>query len=200
MNKISVIFLSLILTVNTAFSQDELAKQILDELSEKGNSYDLGCSTGTFLSKVSRRNNNYKKIKFIGIDEIKDMWKTDCQIDDIELDKSSLEVPKLHAKYSELLTDNSLRLKQLNLKYQIALKDKWMYFNGKMDDDTIREKGWNLNPFDGLKIMKNDMHIFFNADEELQKMNAQVEYYKEVDAFLKRCMENITSQRTHGKT
>ena len=83
-------------------------------------------------------------------------------------------------------------LKQLNLKYQIALKDKWMYFNGKMDDDTIREKGWNLNPFDGLKIMKNDMHIFFNADEELQKMNAQVEYYKEVDAFLKRCMENIT--------
>tara|TARA_B100000524_G_scaffold310526_1_gene186827 strand:- start:21 stop:464 length:444 start_codon:yes stop_codon:yes gene_type:complete len=126
------------------------------------------------------------------LDEIKDMWKTDCQIDDIELDKSSLEVPKLHAKYSELLTDNSLRLKQLNLKYQIALKDKWMYFNGKMDDDTIREKGWNLNPFDGLKIMKNDMHIFFNADEELQKMNAQVEYYKEVDAFLKRCMENIT--------
>ena len=73
------------------------------------------------------------------LDEIKDMWKTDCQIDDIELDKSSLEVPKLHAKYSEL-TDNSLRLKQLNLKYQIALKDKWMYFNGKMDDDTIREK------------------------------------------------------------
>ena len=40
MNKISVIFLSLILTVNTVFSQDELAKQILDELSEKGNSYE----------------------------------------------------------------------------------------------------------------------------------------------------------------
>ena len=45
------------------------------------------------------------------LDEIKDMWKTDCQIDDIELDKSSLEVPKLHAKYSELLTDNSLSFK-----------------------------------------------------------------------------------------
>ncbi len=44
-------------------------------LTEKGNSYDLGCSTGTFLSKVCRRNNNYKKIKFIGIDEIKDMCK-----------------------------------------------------------------------------------------------------------------------------
>ena len=42
-------------------------------LTEKGNSYDLGCSTGTFLSKLARRNDNYKKIKFIGVDEIKDM-------------------------------------------------------------------------------------------------------------------------------
>ena len=126
------------------------------------------------------------------LDDIKEMWKIDCEIDDIELDKSSLEVPKLHAKYSELLTDNSLRLKKLNLKYQVALKDKWMYFNGKMDDETIREKGWNLAPLDGLKVLKNDLHIFFNSDEELQRLNAQVEYYKEVDAFLKRCMENIT--------
>ena len=126
------------------------------------------------------------------LDDIKEMWKIDCEIDDIELDKSSLEVPKLHAKYSELLTDNSLRLKKLNLKYQVALKDKWMYFNGKMDDETIREKGWNLAPLDGLKVLKNDLHIFFNSDEELQRLNAQVEYYKEIDAFLKRCMENIT--------
>ena len=44
-------------------------------LTEKGNSYDLGCSTGTFLSKLARRNDNYKKIKFIGVDEIKDMCK-----------------------------------------------------------------------------------------------------------------------------
>ena len=126
------------------------------------------------------------------LDDIKEMWKIDCEIDDIELDKSSLEVPKLHAKYSELLTDNSLRLKKLNLKYQVALRDKWMYFNGKMDDETIKEKGWNLAPLDGLKVLKNDLHIFFNSDEELQRLNAQVEYYKEIDAFLKRCMENIT--------
>ena len=42
-------------------------------LTEKGNSYDLGCSTGTFLKQICKRNNNYKKIKFTGVDEIKDM-------------------------------------------------------------------------------------------------------------------------------
>ncbi len=42
-------------------------------LTERSNAYDIGCSTGTFLKKIARRNNNYEKIKFIGIDEIKDM-------------------------------------------------------------------------------------------------------------------------------
>jgi len=44
-------------------------------LTEKGHSYDLGCSTGTFLNKICKRNNNYKNIKFTGIDEINDMCK-----------------------------------------------------------------------------------------------------------------------------
>jgi len=39
MNRLSLIFFSWIFTINLAFSQDELAKQILDDLSEKGESY-----------------------------------------------------------------------------------------------------------------------------------------------------------------
>jgi len=40
----------------------------------KTNYYDLGCSTGTFINKLSSRNSN-KKINYYGIDEIKDMCK-----------------------------------------------------------------------------------------------------------------------------
>jgi len=74
----------------------------------------------------------------------------------------------------------------------MLLKDKWLWFNGKMDEETIKEKGWSDDPFDGLKIMKNDMQIFFNADKDLQKLNAQTEYQQIQIDFLKRCMENIT--------
>ena len=73
----------------------------------------------------------------------------------------------------------------------MLLKDKWLWFNGKMDEETIKEKGWSDDPFDGLKIMKNDMQIFFNADKDLQKLNAQTEYQQIQIDFLKRCMENI---------
>ena len=48
------------------------------------------------------------------LDEIKLEWEKDCEVDDIELDKSSLEVPKLHAKYSDLLTSKILLLKKYN--------------------------------------------------------------------------------------
>ena len=126
------------------------------------------------------------------LDELKSEWKTDCEIDDIELDKSSLQLPSLHAKYSEYLTDAVVRQKNLQLSYSILLKDKWLWFNGKMDEDRIQELGWETDPFDGLKIMKNDMQIFFNADKDLQKLNAQTEYLKIQVDFLKRCMENIT--------
>jgi len=51
------------------------------------------------------------------LDEIKLMWKEDCIVDDIELDKSSLDVPKLHAKYSELLSDTLVKLKQCQFQY-----------------------------------------------------------------------------------
>ena len=38
------------------------------------------------------------------------MWKIDSVIDDIELDASSLQVPKLHAKYAELLSNKKLEV------------------------------------------------------------------------------------------
>ena len=78
------------------------------------------------------------------LDEIKDMWSKDCEIDDIELDKSSLDVPKLHAKYSELLTDNILKLKGVQMKYQMMRKDKWLWFNGKMDEARVKEQGGQM--------------------------------------------------------
>jgi prefoldin subunit 5 len=36
------------------------------------------------------------------------------------------------------------------------------------------------------------MQIFFNADKDLQEMNAKVEYLKVTIDFLKECMQNIT--------
>ena len=128
----------------------------------------------------------------MNLDEIKLMWESDCEIDDIELDNASLEVPKLHAKYQEYLTNNILTLKNLEFQYNLLLKNKWLWYNGKMSQEQIKELGWDDDPFDGLKVMKNDMQIWYNADTDLQAISGKVAYQKIVIDFLKECMQNIT--------
>ena len=63
----------------------------------------------------------------MNLEELRNEWSKDCEIDDIELDKSSLEVPKLHAKYQEYLTNNILLLKNLEFQYNTLLKNKWLW-------------------------------------------------------------------------
>ena len=126
------------------------------------------------------------------LDEIKLQWEKDCEVDDIELDKSSLEVPKLHAKYSDMLSSKILLLKKYNQHYNELLKYKWLWYTCKLDDDQIQKFGWKTDPFDGLKIMKNDFNYFFNADNDLKTLKAKIEYLEVTVDFLKRCMDNIT--------
>ena len=126
------------------------------------------------------------------LDEIKLQWEKDCEVDDIELDKSSLEVPKLHAKYSDMLSSKILLLKKYNQDYNELLKYKWLWYTGKLDDDQRQQLGWQSDPFDGLKIMKNDFNYFFNADKDLQTLKAKIDYLEVTVDFLKRCMDNIT--------
>ena len=81
------------------------------------------------------------------------MWKSDCPIDDIELDASSLEVPKLHAKYSELLSDKKLEVIRFERQMKELDKDKWMWYGGKMSRDKIEENNWDYEPFGGLTVL-----------------------------------------------
>ena len=128
----------------------------------------------------------------MNLEELKAEWEKDCEIDDIELDKASLVVPKLHAKYSDELTTKILLLKKYNKDYNELLKYKWLWFTGKLDDDTIQKFGWPQDPFDGLKIMKNDFNYFFNSDKDLVELKSKIEYLEVTVDFVKRCMDNIT--------
>ena len=58
------------------------------------------------------------------------------------------------------------------------MKDKWLYYNGKMDQDSILSKGWQPDPFNGLKILKGDMDYYYNSDPEIQEADQKVQYYK----------------------
>ena len=126
------------------------------------------------------------------LSDIQEMWKTDCKIDDIELDASSLQVPVLHAKYSEILANQKL----IQIRYENQLKDlqknKWLWYTGKLSQEEIQKKNWDYDPFNGLTILKSDYDKFFGADKDIQKAIEKMEYCKIVVEYL----QDIVSQLT----
>ena len=118
-------------------------------------------------------------------------WEQDCVIDDIKLDETSRESPKLHAKYLSLLSNYKLMLKRAEFKQKDLLKDKWLYYNGKMSEEDLKDKGWNPDPFDGLKILKGEMDYYYESDPEIQKSEEKIQYYKTTIDTLQDIIDNI---------
>jgi len=118
-------------------------------------------------------------------------WAVDCVINDSSLDKSSRETPKLHAKYLQLLAEAKLAKKRAEFQQKVLLKDKWLWYNGKMSEERIKELGWSFDPLDGLKIMKGEMDYYYDSDVEIQKSEEKIQYWKTVIETLTEIVTNL---------
>jgi len=127
----------------------------------------------------------------LNLEDILNDWKKDCVIDESHLDKSSIDIAKLHAKYLQLLSISKLQLKKTELKQKILLKDKWLYYNDKMTQEQIEERGWEYDPFNGMKVMKGDMNHYYDSDIDIQKSEERVTYYKTLVETLQEIVTNI---------
>ena len=121
----------------------------------------------------------------IQLDEILDKYHEESEIDTNNLSKASYKTPLLHSKYLRLLASSKLGLKKAELDQKKLLKLKWLYYNGKMDEKTLSELGWDPDPFDGLKVLKGELDYYYDSDPEIQKSEEKIHYYKTmVDTLL----------------
>ena len=126
----------------------------------------------------------------IQLNDILEQWKTDSLIE-MPLDESSQKTPKLHSKYLELLSLAKFQLKKSEMEQKTLLKEKWLYYNGKLSEEEIIEKGWSPDPFNGLKILKGEMDYYYDADPEIQKSEEKIEYYKNTVSVLTEIVDTI---------
>ena len=118
------------------------------------------------------------------------MWKKDSIIDDLKLDDTTVKMARIHSKYLELITISKMGKKKKDLEYKTLLKDKWLYYNGKLSKEQIDMFQWEYDPFGGLnKPLKGDMNYYYDADTDIQKMQARIEY----DKILIETLEEIIS-------
>lgn len=127
----------------------------------------------------------------IKLEEIHDMWKKDSVIPPTNLDDVSREAPQLHAKYLEFLNMFKMMLRKKQVEQNLLLKDKWLYYSGKMTKAEMDERNWKYDPFDGLKVLKGDLSYYYESDEDLNKLESKIQYYKMVIDTLTQIIDNI---------
>ena len=133
----------------------------------------------------------------IDLESILAEWKEDSIKNQHQLDKTSMDTPKMHAKYLEYLSLTKLRLKKAEFSQKSLLKDKWLWYNGKMDEETMKSKNWSPDPFNGLKVLKGDLEkYYYDADTEIQESEIRIQYLKTIVETLESIMNNLNWRHT----
>ena len=122
------------------------------------------------------------------LQELQQSVDRDLKIDDTELDTESIKIPLLHNKYLQHYNKFSLLLKKSEYEYRVLKRQKWEYYTGKSDASVYKEK-----PFD-LKILKADVHIYMDSDEELQRADHKEAYLKQVVSYLEQVLRSINTR------
>ena len=122
------------------------------------------------------------------LEELQSQADKDLVIDDTELDTESLRTPILHNKYLRYYNKFNLLLKKSQWEERTLQREKWEYYTGKSDPSVYKEK-----PFD-LKVLKNDVHIYINADEDIQKVQAKIVYQEAIVNYLEQILRMINNR------
>jgi hypothetical protein len=124
------------------------------------------------------------------IDDLLEMWRQDCDIDKTEPDRELLNIPKLHSKYLNILSQHRMLSKQAEFKYNKMKKLKWEYYTGKLDDDDLKKYGWEPFPF----VLKSDITTYLESDEDLNKTIANKVIHDEMVELCTTIMKELNSR------
>lgn len=128
----------------------------------------------------------------LNLEDILEMWKEDSQIDELKLDDATIKIAKLHSKYLELISITKIRRKKRDLELKTLLKNKWLYYNGKLSQGEIDSFGWEYDPFNGLtKPLKGEMNYYYDSDKDIQNAEAGLELLKVTEDTLKEILDTI---------
>ena len=123
----------------------------------------------------------------MNLETLNDMWEKDAPLDDEKLDTDSLSIPKLHAKYLRLYNTFVTLRDQSELDVKRTYLERWEYYTGKSE-----------TPFP-LKLIKTDVPIYLESDQEYQKSVLKNKYYNQMVEAIKTILTAINNRSFHIK-
>ena len=121
----------------------------------------------------------------MNLETINEMWLKDSKIDDVMMDNASLAIPQLHQKYLTLLTEFNLLQKKKAQDLKKLQHTKWLYYSGKAPPEDYEE-----HPFHH-KVMKSDVPNWVAVDDDISKVEMQLDYYNAVIRTLEEILKQV---------
>lgn len=125
------------------------------------------------------------------LEEIQEHWDKDSCIDRTELGEESLRIPQLHSKYFKMFSSERMLLRKLESDLKEMYKEKHEYYNGTLDEDTLKANGWDPNP---LKILRTDIPMFIDGDSDYKQLQLRIEMQKEKVEFVESIIKSLTNR------
>ena len=125
------------------------------------------------------------------LEQVLEEWATDSQLPRNNLDEASRQTPTLHAKYLTILSHTKLKLRKAEMDQKSLLKQKWLWYNGKMSEEEVKELGWDYDPLNGLKVIKGEMDYYYDSDKEIQQSELKIQYLKTLIDTLNEIVNNL---------
>jgi len=123
--------------------------------------------------------------------DIAALWAKDSPIDETNLVGESKRIPELHSKYYNLYYREVLRVKKLKAEYKELEMEKRNYYDGSMDELTLKEKGWR--PFQ-RKVMRQDLDKHIQSDKDIIKLSPTVDFHTAQENYLEDIIKTIHSR------
>lgn len=121
----------------------------------------------------------------MNLEIINEMWLKDSKIDDVMLDNASLAIPQLHQKYLTLLTEFNLLHKRKSQDLKKLQHKKWLYYSGKAMPEEYEDKPFHY------KVMKSDVPNWVSVDDDICKVEMQLDYYNAVIRTLEEILKQV---------
>lgn len=128
----------------------------------------------------------------IKLDQIIEQWKQDCQIDDMKVQKELINIPLLHSKYVEILSQHRIASHKAKFDYAKMKKIRREYYMGNLDKETLDEYKWEQ--FDLRIGSKGNIDYYLDSDDFLIKLLEKKAYYDECVSLCESIIKELSAR------
>ena len=109
-------------------------------------------------------------------------------IDNEDLHQQSYKNQIIKPKWLDYKSKYKLMMFQSKAEHKRLYRQKWEYYGGKSDAKVYAAK-----PFD-LKVLKTDLGVYINSDEDVIEVEKKIIYYEIVIEFIDGVIKSIDSR------